>query len=73
MTYRRVKDPKEIVVIFKTHLREGTDTAEYAKASKRMQTLVKTIPGFISIKGYRSEDGDEIDLIRFKTEKALEA
>ena len=73
MTNRRVKNPSEIVVIFKTHLREGADKKEYVKTSRRMHELVGTIPGFISIKGYKGEDGDEIDIIRFKNEKALEA
>jgi heme-degrading monooxygenase HmoA len=73
VTYRRVKNPTEIVVIFKTHLREGADEKEYAKASRRMHELVETIPGFLSIKAYTGEDGDEIDIVRFKTEKALDA
>lgn len=73
MTYHRVEDPSEVVVLFKTHLREGANEAAYGKASKRMHELVETIPGFISIKGYRSEDGEEIDLVRFKDEVALEA
>ena len=61
------------MVLFKTHLRAGADKEEYAKTSRRMHELVETIPGFISIKGYMGEDGDEIDIVRFKTEKALEA
>lgn len=73
MSYRRMKDPTEVVVIFKTHLRDGADTAEYKRASRRMNELVKEIPGFISIKGFTSEDGEEIDIVRFQNETALEA
>ena len=73
MTYRRVKEPSEIVVIFKTHLRQGADEDEYGRASRRMHELAETIPGFISIKGFRSEDGEEIDIVRFENERALEA
>jgi heme-degrading monooxygenase HmoA len=73
VTERRVKDPSGIVVIFKTHLREGADEDEYGRTSRRMHELVETIPGFISIKGYRSEDGEEIDIVRFENEQALEA
>ena len=72
MTYRRVKDPTGIVV-FKTHLREGADVAAYERTSRRMHELVSRIPGFISIKGHTSEDGDEIDLVRFEFEDALKA
>lgn len=60
-------------MIFKTHLREGADAEAYRKASRRMHSLVETIPGFISIKGYTSEDGEEIDIVRFETEQTLEA
>jgi len=73
VSYRRVKDPTEVVVIFKTHVRDGADTAEHNRASRRMHELVKEIPGFISIKGFTSEDGEEIDIVRFENEAALEA
>lgn len=73
MTYGRVKEPTEVVVIFKTHLRPGADEDAYRKVSRRMHELAATIPGFISIKGYTSEDGEEIDLVRFESERSLEA
>ncbi len=71
MPYRRVKDPTEVVVIFKTHLREGADSEAYRRTSRRMHELVEQIPGFISIKAYTGEDGEEIDLVRFANEDAL--
>ena len=71
MPYGQVKDPTEVVVIFKTHLREGADSEAYAKTSRRMHELVEQIPGFISIKAYTGEDGEEIDLVRFANEEAL--
>ena len=73
MSYRRVKDPTEVVVIFKTHLRDGVDAGAYRKTSRRMHELVEQIPGFISIKAYTGEDGEEIDLVRFANEDALKA
>src|SRR5438128_3993184 len=73
VTYRRVKDPTEVVVIFKTHLRDGADSEAYRKTSRRMHELVERIPGFISIKAYTGEDGEEIDLVRFANEDALKA
>ncbi|TMA01106.1 MAG: antibiotic biosynthesis monooxygenase [Methanobacteriota archaeon] len=71
--YRSVKNPTEVVVIFKTHLRDGADSEAYRKTSRRMHELVEQIPGFISIKAYTGEDGDEIDLVRFANEGALNA
>jgi len=38
-----------------------------------MHELVETIPGFISIKGFIGEDDEEIDIVRFESEEALEA
>ncbi|MGQ0796338.1 MAG: antibiotic biosynthesis monooxygenase family protein [Methanobacteriota archaeon] len=73
MTYRRVKEPKEVVVIFKTHLRGDADVEEYERTSRRMQELVRDIPGFISIKGYTAEDGEELEIVRFENEGALDA
>jgi len=72
MTYRRVKDPSEIVVIFKTHLREGADGKEYERTSRRMREIVGGIPGF-SIRGSTAGDGEMIDIVRFTNEEALEA
>ena len=71
MAYRRVKDPTEVVVIFKTHLRDRADEDAYRRMSARMHELVAQIPGFISIKAYTGEDGEVIDLVRFQNEKAL--
>src|SRR5438132_6881403 len=71
VTYRRVKDPTEVVVIFKTHLRDGADSEAYRKTSRRMHELVERIPGFISIKAYPGEDGEEVDLVLFRNEEGL--
>lgn len=73
MTYHRVREPKSVVVIFKTQLRDGADKVAYAKASRRMRELVETIPGFVSIKAYKGDDGEEIDIVRFQSEAGLEA
>lgn len=61
-----MREPQGILVIFKTHLRPGADRGAYAKASRRMHECVETIPGFISIKSFTEEDGEEIDIVRFE-------
>ncbi len=73
MPYRRVKNPKEVVVVFKLHLRKGADEAAYAATSRRMHELVDHWPGFISLKEYTGEDGEVLDIARFEDEKSLEA
>ncbi len=71
--YHRVKDPKEVFVIFKLQLREDVDEAAYAATSRRMHELVDGWPGFISLKEYRSEDGEVLEIARFADEASLEA
>jgi heme-degrading monooxygenase HmoA len=70
--YRRVKDPKEAVVIFKLFLREDADLEDYGRTSARMHELVEKLPGFLSLKEYRSEDGEVLDIARFRDETSLE-
>jgi heme-degrading monooxygenase HmoA len=72
MPYRRVKDPKEVVVIFDLHMRTDADREAYQATSRRMHELVEKMPGFISLKEYTGEDGDVIDIARFKDETSLE-
>ncbi len=38
-----------------------------------MWEIVPKIPGFISYKGYTGEDGEEIVVVRFESEEALDA
>ncbi len=73
MPYRRVKDPKEAVVILKLDLRDDADVEDYRRTSARMHELVEKMPGFISLKEYTSEDGESIQLARFRDEASLEA
>ncbi len=47
MTYRRVKDPKGIVVLFRTHLRDGADVAAYERTSRREHTHVGLLSLFV--------------------------
>ena len=60
-----------VVVLFGTKMRADADLDEYTSRSQRMNELVREIPGFISVKGYVSEDGDEISIARFESEEAL--
>lgn len=62
-----------VVVLFGTKMRTGADLDDYGRRSKRMNQLVKQIPGFISIKGFLGDDGDEVSIARFESEEALDA
>lgn len=73
MPYRRVKDPKEVMVVFKLFMREDADAEAYQRTSRRMHELVEKMPGFLSLKEYTGEDGEVIDIGRFRDEASLEA
>ncbi len=62
-----------VLVIIRTTLRPDVDLAMYEALNTRMFEIVSAMPGFISAKGYKSDDGDEISLIRFASAEALRA
>ena len=62
-----------VLVVFGTKMRKDADLDEYGRHSQRMNELVKQIPGFISIKGFVGEDGEEISIARFDSDDAVKA
>jgi len=60
-----------VIVLIRTEVRSDIDAPAYDQLNARMEALVKDIPGFLSAKGYRSDDGDEISIIRFESAEAL--
>jgi heme-degrading monooxygenase HmoA len=62
-----------VLVVFGTKMRDDADLDEYARHSRLMNELVKQIPGFISIKGFVGEDGEQISIARFESDDAVKA
>ena len=60
-----------VIVIFKVRLKPGVDGKEYGERSAALLAQAQKIPGFRSIKGYSSEDGEELALVEFENESAL--
>jgi len=60
-----------VIVLIRTVLRRDVDAPAYEQLNARMEALVKDIPGFVSAKSYRSDDGDELSMIRFASAEAL--
>jgi heme-degrading monooxygenase HmoA len=60
-----------VIVLIRTKVRAEADAAAYEALNARMDTLVQGIPGFVSAKGYRSDDGDEISIVRFASAESL--
>jgi heme-degrading monooxygenase HmoA len=62
-----------VIALIRTQLRADADLAAYNELGARMSELVQRIPGFVSVRSYRADDGDEISLIRFASAEALQA
>jgi heme-degrading monooxygenase HmoA len=59
-----------IVTVFRSRLVPGMQD-EYGSMAKRMSDLARTIPGYISHKGFVAEDGERVTIVEFETEEAL--
>jgi heme-degrading monooxygenase HmoA len=60
-----------IVTVFRSRLNPGVEE-EYGPMAKRMSELARTIPGYISHKGFVAEDGERVTIVEFESEEALE-
>jgi heme-degrading monooxygenase HmoA len=63
----------EVVVIGDLKLRDGVQAEEYDRLGERMYGIVSGLPGFLSLKSFKADDGEELTVFRFASEEALEA
>jgi heme-degrading monooxygenase HmoA len=61
-----------VVTIFRNRIRPGVDK-EYGAHVSKLLALAQKMPGFVSIKGYAAEDGEQLILVEFETEQAVKA
>jgi heme-degrading monooxygenase HmoA len=47
--------------------------ADEARLTDKLSPILRSIPGFISSKNYRGDDGEEIGVIRMASREALDA
>jgi heme-degrading monooxygenase HmoA len=62
----------EVIVIGELKLRDGADASEYDRLGERMYAIVSQLPGFLSVKSFKADDGEELSVFRFASEEALE-
>jgi heme-degrading monooxygenase HmoA len=62
----------EVIVVGGLKLREDAALDEYGRLGERMYDIVSRLPGFLSVKTFKAEDGEEITVFRFASEEALE-
>jgi len=63
----------EVVVIGDLKLRDNASVEEHGREGERMYGIVSRIPGFLSVKSFKANDGEELSVFRFTSEEAREA
>jgi heme-degrading monooxygenase HmoA len=61
-----------IVTVFRSRLRPGLQD-EYVALVDRMQQIAQSIPGYISHKGFWSDDGERVTIVEFEHEEGQTA
>jgi heme-degrading monooxygenase HmoA len=60
-----------IVTVFRSRLNPEIQD-EYGAVAKHMSELARTIPGYVSHKGFSAPDGERVTIVEFETEDALQ-
>lgn len=63
----------EVIVMGDLKLRPDASMDEHDRLAERMYGIVSQMPGFLSVKSFKSDDGEELTVFRFSSEEALEA
>jgi heme-degrading monooxygenase HmoA len=61
-----------IVTVFRSRLRLGIRD-EYVALIARMEEIARTMPGYISHKGFFADDGERVTIVEFENEEGLRA
>jgi heme-degrading monooxygenase HmoA len=61
-----------LITVFRSRLKPGVRD-EYNALVERMNQLARTMPGYISHKGYLAEDGERMTIVEFEHEDGLRA
>ena len=61
-----------VVAIFRARIREGR-TQEYYALAEEMANIARSLPGFISWKGYTNEDGERVSVHEWESAECLAA
>jgi heme-degrading monooxygenase HmoA len=63
----------DVIVIGDLKLRHDAAIDDHDRLGERMYGIVSQLPGFLSVKSFKSDDGEELTVFRFSSEDALEA
>jgi heme-degrading monooxygenase HmoA len=61
-----------IVTVFRSRLRAGV-REEYVALVEKIEAIAKTMPGYISHKGFFADDGERVSIVEFEHEEGMRA
>jgi heme-degrading monooxygenase HmoA len=61
-----------IITVFRSRLKPGLRD-EYVALVERMNELARTMPGYISHKGFFADDGERVTIVEFAHEEGMHA
>jgi heme-degrading monooxygenase HmoA len=60
-----------VIVVFRSRLRDDADLIALASAGERMYELASQMPGFLSYKDFAAEDGESTSIVEFSDMDSL--
>ena len=61
-----------VITVFRSRLRPGM-REEYVALVERMTELARTMPGYISHKGFFADDGERVTIVEFEHQDGMQA
>jgi heme-degrading monooxygenase HmoA len=61
-----------IVTVFRSRLMPGV-REEYLALAARMNEIARSLPGYVSHKGFFAEDGERVTVVEFESEETMRA
>ena len=61
-----------VVTVFRSRLKPGA-IDEYLEWAQRMAAIARTMPGYVSHKGFTAEDGERVTIVEFADEESQRA
>lgn len=61
-----------IVTVFRSRLKAGA-MGEYLEWAERIAAIARTMPGYVSHKGFTAEDGERVTIVEFRDEESQRA
>lgn len=61
-----------IVTVFRSRLKADA-AEEYARWSERIEEIARSMPGYVSHKGFTAADGERVTIVEFENEESVRA